>query len=466
MKHARRPQRQNRRPGPVAAGPLIGEMMVLPLTDSPNLFPVPPIDPSNFVELRDDSYGDWATALREHEGAVDFLLRPGDYRPWGTLLLRGAVGNSAQRPSTLRYYNPGVDDEVHPVRRSRAALVDSFHFAGPGTRDWLVHGLTVSHPTGYPIIDLGASNITIDFCLVEYGMVHSFRIRHGIDCTIQRCVIRETIRPENVQDSVGIEVGNIDADVTGIKILDNEIYNVGDGIQLADGPAPRRPVEVLMEGNDIYLEPSRYIGDTNTTWDENAIDMKAGSDVPESTIIRNNRMWGFRRNARPSAFGELIVVQKYCRNAVIEDNIMGDAPRGMKDEGWKSGAGVDPNVPRNVVFRNNQFYDIRDYSTLDAGAVTKPITSAISFIANYFARSDYLADATPPAYRGGGPIYTGNILVDVGSVQRPEGHPSLVLQPGDDNRIATAPHGYDTYERRRWTGPEVAIGAIPVVVSS
>jgi hypothetical protein len=68
---------------------------------------------------------------------------------------------------------------------------------------------------------------------------------------------------------------------------------------------------VLIEGNDIYLEPSRYIGDSNLSWDENAIDIKVGSDRPESTIVRTNRMWGFRRQKGSGAQGELLVVQKF-----------------------------------------------------------------------------------------------------------------------------------------------------------
>jgi hypothetical protein len=327
-----------------------------------------------------------------------------------------------------------------------------------------VHGLKVSRPVVNPAIAQGASNITVDFCLIEYARIYSFRIRHATFCTIQRCVIRESINQNENQgkgDSMGIYVGGIAADVLGIKILDNEIYNVGDGIQLDyDESMPMRPVEVVIEGNDIYLEPSRYIGDTNTTWDENGIDIKAGSDTSESTVIRNNRMWGFRRNAVPTALGEIINVHKYCRNVVVEDNIMGDAPRGMKDLNWHPGEGNDDRR-RDIVFRRNQFYDIRDYSNLDAGAITRPITAGISFVDNYFARSAYLADQTPPNYRGAGPEYTANVLVEVDAIQRPTGQPSLMLKPSHGNIVATAPHGFETYERKRWTGPEDTVGAVP-----
>jgi hypothetical protein len=450
-----------------------GDPRNVELRDSPSLFPVPPIDFGNAVVLTDTSYASWTAMFgnRENAGKLDYLLMPGDYRSWGRLEFVNRAGNTEGRPKTVRYHNSGVDDGLHPTRRRNSARIDSLRFDLPGTKNWLVQGLTILHPTASPSVTQGASNITVDRCLIQSARIYSFRIRHATNCTIQRCVIREAINGnenEGVGDSSGIQVGNIDANVLGIKILDNEIYNVGDGIQLTDGPTPRRPVEVLIEGNDLYLEPSRYLGDTNTTWDENAIDIKAGSDRSESTIIRNNRMWGFRRNAGPTALGEILVLQRYCRNVVVERNIMGDAPRGMKDENWPTGLGLAVDTPRNVVFRNNQFYEIRDYAESDRGAITKPITAGISFVHNYFARSDYLADIGPPNYRGSGPTYTGNTLVEVDAIQRQE-DPTAPLPydpaplPYDPalNRVATAPHSYETYQRKRWTGPEFAMGAVP-----
>jgi hypothetical protein len=80
---------------------------------------------------------------------------------------------------------------------------------------------------------------------------------------------------------------------------------------------------------------------------------------------------------------------------------------------------------------------------------------------NYFARSDYLADQTPPAYRGP-PRYEDNTLAEVSAVQRPESQePPLPYEEGL-NHTVTAPQGYDTYERKRWTGTEFALGAIPL----
>ncbi len=80
-----------------------------------------------------------------------------------------------------------------------------------------------------------------------------------------------------------------------------------------------------IEGNDIYLTPARYLDGGATTWAENAIDLKAGSSRPRSTRIDSYRMWGFRRNAVPTARGELLVIQWSSRNVVVTRNIFGDA---------------------------------------------------------------------------------------------------------------------------------------------
>jgi hypothetical protein len=445
------------------------------LTDSPSLVPVPPIDLGKafMVEANPSKYAkSWKTLFENNGATLDFLLAPGDYRSWGPLEFDDQPGNTYGRPRTVRYYNPGVDDTLHPAKRYppthlNAAQVDSLTFQRPATRNWLVQGLTANMHTLESGINQGAGNIagniTIDSCLIENFRMYGFRIRNTKDCTVQRCVIRESIQVEGF-DSSGVQVGSTVAEpVTGIKILDNEIYNVGDGIQVTDYKLdPWLSFEVLIEGNDIYLERSRYIPGTNTTWDENAIDIKAGSDRPASTVIRSNRMWGIRRNAAvpPTALGELLDVHKYCRNVVVESNIMGDAPRGMKDLNWRTGVGIDVNKPRHIIFRNNQFYDIRAYADGDVGAITHPITAGITFVGNHFARSDFLADKTPPAYRVPGPKFSDNLRVEVGALQPFDSDPPLPYEEAF-NSVATAPNGYETYERKRWTGREFAMGAIP-----
>jgi hypothetical protein len=438
------------------------------LKPSPLLVTAPDVDLDNAVILTPTSYTSWPSMFAANAEKRDYLLRPGDYREWGTLDLDNKSGHTVDLPSTIRYYNPGVDDAIHPVRRGQGARIDSFRFEGEQTKNWLIQGLTVTGPSRNPVVSRGASHITIDRCLIEYARRYGLRIRSATHSTIQRCVIRHSVNGlDSVRrgDTSGIQIEVINTDVVGIRILDNEIYNVGDGIQLTDNPqSPLAPVEVVIEGNDIYLEPSRYIGDSNMTWDENAIDIKAGSEKPESTVIRNNRMWGHRRNAASTALGEILVLQRYCRNVIAENNIMGEAVWGMKDLNWiEVPPGGTVNTPRNIVFRNNQFYEIRDYAVPDKGAVTSPVTADIHFDGNHFARSNFLADQVPQSgYRTPPPTYKNNVLCEIDAIQRDEATSTLLQPAGNNIIIDSSRYGYDTYERRRWTGPEFTIAARPL----
>jgi hypothetical protein len=459
----------------VGATAPVRHLMPVLLTDSPKLVKVAAIDPGAIgagtaVLLEPPLHQSWEEMFAAHGGALDYLLAPGNYEAWGQLRIPTSLDPAGGRRRTIRYFNPGVDDQYHPVQRSRHAWVESLRLEGEHTQNWVVHGLTVFRPEYECTIQNGAGNITIDFCLIEHPRMRGVRVRNVSHCTIQRCVIRNSVNTSDTGDTTGIQVRQHTApEMVDINIIDNEIYNVGDGIQLtAHGVEPLRPVEVLIEGNDIYLEPSRYLGDSNTTWDENGIDIKVGSDRPESTIVRTNRLWGFRLR-KGASHGELLVVQMFCRNLVVEGNIMGDAPRGMKDEIWPEDSGIDALKPRNVVFRNNQFYEIRDRAEDDVGAITKPITTGIRFERNWFARSDFLADATPPRYKGQ-PVFEHNTRVEV-----PEPFQRLYInRDGDEvesvdkvpypeptNRHLVARMGYDTYERKRWTCRERVIGAIP-----
>ena len=436
------------------------------LKPSPRLVEVPDVHLDNAVILTEDDldvYGGWASVFDANSGANDFLLRPGDYRRWGTLDVHDMPGTDSQ-PRTIRYYNPGVDDGIHPVRRGQGARIETFRFEGLATSNWLMQGLTMTGPGDNSVVGRGASRITIDRCLIEYARGIGLRIRSATDSTIQQCVIRHSVNGlDSVRrgDTSGIQIEVLDTDVRGIQILDNEIYNVGDGIQVTDNKhSPWATVEVLIEGNDIYLESSRYIGDSNMTWDENAVDLKAGSEAPESTVIRNNRMWGYRCNAVPTARGEILVFQRYCRNILVENNIMGEAVWGLQELNWFATPPGGPGTPRNIAFHNNQFYEIRDYAVSDKGAIARTATSGIQFDGNHFARSNFLADAAPPGYQP--PVFANNVLSEIDAIQRDEAASPLIPAGGSNIIIESARYGYDTYERRRWTGPEFTIAARPL----
>lgn len=439
------------------------------------LTPLPDPDPGGTVVLHPDSFTKWSAMFAAHPHATDYLLAAGDYRPWGTYVFSDQAGDRAGRPAVIRYFD---DPSPHPVRRLESqALIAGFQFRGPATRSWILHGLTFREPSIHLTIAHGASDITIDYCLVEDYEGYGVRVRSSAVC-VQRCVVRNSVQTWNpadssMRDTVGIQAGNAgqNAVVTGVRLLRNEIYNVGDGIQIgmnATEPvdAALSPVEVTIDGNDIYLEPTRYL-DGDLTWDENALDIKAGSDSTQ-TVVTNNRMWGYRRNKGRTAAGELLVINDCARNVLIQDNIFGDAPRGMKDENWDRRFGLSVDLPRYIVVRHNQWHDIVDRASSDRGAVTKPVTADVVFNDNVVARCDFLADEAPQGgYRGAGPHYRHNTFVDVAEIQRPPAAPlppaRLRLTPDDGNLVVTAPAGYALYQRRQWTGPELAASASPIV---
>ena len=526
--------------------------MVLLLSNSENLIAVPAIDLDNAVVLTPASYVDWATMFTANPSKTQFLLTPGDYMSWGTCIRLSKPGGTEGNPKIIRYYNPD-DHDLHPVDRvgGNEALCDDFQFGNPTTTYWTVHGITTRGGAGNWLVYQGATNITFDYSLIEDKRKtensYCIRIREATDWTIQRMVIRNFILDTPLpSDSLGISVGNIDRSVLGGMILDCEIYNVGDAIQIEDGPSYWKPVEMLIEGNDLYMDSTYHIGETNECWLENGIDLKAGSDTAESTVIRNNRIWGFRLNAGPTARGEGIVIQRYARNMIIESNIIGDCPMAIKDENWittattytadyttntltcvngsgvatshhlTTGAGpfllsttgtrpspllgdtqywfiylsattfrwassyvaamdesaitvtddgtptntfrIDTEATRTISFTGNQIYDIHDFADDDAGAVFKPITD-IAWDNNYIARVDFLFDVPPSIYHD--PTFTGNILIDVETIQRPEDQDPPVPYDPALNTVTTAPHGYVQYQRKRWTGTELASGAIP-----
>jgi len=323
----------------------------MPLTLSPHLDLVvkPAIDLPNAVVLTPDSYTSWATMFEANKSKTQYLLTPGDYISWGKCVRNNVAGGTVSKPKLIAYYHPD-DDDQHPVDRvgGNEALCADFRFTGKTTTNWMVHGITTRGETSNWLMDGGCSGITFDYCLIEDKKrsenAYMMRIRHATNCTVQRCVIRNFILPDPTPDkptpgdSTGIAIGNSPQDVTGIRILDCEVYNVGDCIQLTDGPTPWKPVEVVIEGCDLYMTTDYHIfngtTDTQTTWLENGIDIKAGSHNQGKLRVHDNRIWGFRHNAKPSALGEGIVIQRLARNIKISNNIIGDCPIGMKDGNW------------------------------------------------------------------------------------------------------------------------------------
>lgn len=433
--------------------------MTIRLTDSPYLETLPPIDASHSLLLTPASYVSWAACLAANPTILDFLLQAGDYTAWGLCTLDGALyaDGVAGRRRTIRYY--GADSATHPCRRSNEARVDAIKFQN-GADFWHIHGLTQRAPTADSTLTISSDNV-LDFMLVEDSpRTYGFRNFGGSNRnTFQRNVIRNSTQVG--QDTLGVQTfpSNGQA-ITGVKILDNEIYNYGDGVGCSQNVANEFvAVDVLCEGNDMYITEDKYLPD-GLSDAENAIDLKTGSDTVQ-TVIRRNRCWGFRSNGT-SATGDAWVAHRAARNVLFEENIVGDCVRAFHESAWITfpTGPADPQTPRNIIIRNNSFYEIHEYSDEDSagpGACVRPISNTL-VEGNTFARSDYVL-YIHQAMIAGGPSFRDNTQIATPNVA----HPDTFANPYDDtlNRIAWTPARYESYERKRWTGPETAIAANP-----
>lgn len=440
---------------------------------------IPALSTSNAVVLTPSSYVDWTTAFNANTTKSQFLLTPGDYRGMGDLERVNKLGGSSGNPKVIRFYNPSdtADNTKAPWERSAQARVKRLYFETANTKFWAVQGLTVDAEDDVTDTSNGGQqpeDITFDQVLIQNCHVYSVRLQNSVRFTFQRCMIRNT-QVQLDTDSLGIQCKPVSSSgVEEFLFVDSQIYNCGDCIQLTDGGADgtaanRWPVTGTIIGCDLYND--RYDPITNTSNDENGIDIKAGCDVTYGIVITGNRLWGFRRNSGTlSSEGEAIVIQRYARGIDIYDNDISDCPRAFKDENWKaSGVGAgggaqDMDESRNIRIRNNRISDIRDRATGDAGAVFKPICNGVDYTDNVISRCDYVFDVNPSVYRGSGPGITGNLLTQIEDVQRPGSNPSFPTLPYDPDENSTTqgtPRRYDSYERKIWLGTEFASTAPP-----
>lgn len=454
--------------------------MTILITDSLLLKTLPPKNTTvgTFVVLTPASFLSWGDCFTTHPPSAGFQyhLTPGDYRGWGIATIDSGVGGGASgNPAMIRYV--GSEENLHPVTRKAfgagEAVVDSILFTGANSKFWHIHGLTTRAPTGDNDVVSNAHHITWDWMLVEDSTrAYGIRLRSfGSDShqTVQRCVIRNFIRALG-DDSIGVQVFPIGANaIHNTLILDNEIYNVADGVQVSQN-ASDDFVETsgIIEGNDLYITSAMY-GTTvagvftpnpsgNHANAENAIDMKSGSYVVPWTI-RNNRMWGFRPNGVTST-GDAMVFHIAARNTDVSDNIIGDAPRGLQVSNWNvAPSPLGQDTPRNLRFYRNQWHDIIARSgdtTPGSGAALRPINNEY-FEGNYYARCDYLL-YTHGALRAGGPTFTGERRVLPNGLYHPESvAPNPYVEGGTNLALANAT--CESYQRRRWTGIQNAVGA-------
>lgn len=452
------------------------------LRESQYLVTVPPIDPVYNVKVAPGDFANFAAVLAAYPDVKDYLLNPGaDYTGWGATSL-GAGGTSA-RPKTIRYFSP-TDDYVHPVRRNntRQARVDAI--SSSGGNDWIVQGVWASQPTTEWSLDSAATRVCFDRFLFENGTqsgsTYAIRMRQTTSCTVQRGVVRNPEWANRLSgalppgDMTGVQIGNVDS-VTDARLLDTEIYNYGDACQVTDGPTKTGNLDWKVSGCDFYVEPDFRHCDAsgktiydhtydpatygNRATSENGIDVKAGSSTTDS-VLEWTRIWGMRRTYPATSAGDAIVWQRYLRRLNVDAVIVTDGPSGAREEVWPSGGDPSNNAngARDIKVTRLIAADIKKRDASDTGSVLQPVNNT-SHDNCWFGRCASITNRTVTTYLAGGPTFgatTANHRSADTAIKNPSSVAGGAPYAESPNVLVSTPTVYAQYERRRWTGTELA----------
>lgn len=425
------------------------------LTPSAALLPIPDLDRTSYVIFTPDDFDGWADLFATYN--VNDYLGIGDFTAWGELTIASG-GGTVLRSKTLRFFNP-ADDYVHPFHRVGANEVRLAGFSFEGTAGyWILQGISVRAPINNAIKDT-AHHILLDRCHVQDSGGFNYGLRvlsTGAGNQIQNSVIHRIVPPGNANDAPGLQIYPAAGDMPIVKAVDCEIFNYADqvAISLASPPSDAlNTASMLLDGCDLYFDETAYRENGTRAEGENCIDTKTG-DPAVQTLIRRSRMWGCRRNAGSSGTGDCVVTHRYTENLKLEDCILADSAGGWREV--ERNAGTDLEQPRNIVLERVGFCDIRPYASGDTGACVQPMNNT-QLIGLKFARSAYVAHRQAGTLRAGGPVFSGCQRVDTTDIMTPSSvGPLPYAEP--PNTVGNSAVGYIQYERKRWTGREIAVG--------
>lgn len=264
-------------------------------------------------------------------------VAPGNYFVDLSSAIQLTTSGTENNKKYLVYYDPeNPTGQTHPVHMTDAKRAKFRTIEIRGASWWVLDRLTVENGnktnwiTG--IGELGRADVRADGLPVDAGTTGPFTastnnvlnrmlyqgtsedvIAINESChgnTIQNTVIRDSTLPD--QDWVGIDMmawrgvaGS--ALIQDTCIINNEIYNVNDGIQLFNHPniangSDYRRTQIV--NNDIYVTSAIYTDgqgnldpDGDYSASENALDIKTSTfstDPADAVIVQDNRIWGYK----------------------------------------------------------------------------------------------------------------------------------------------------------------------------
>jgi hypothetical protein len=408
-----------------------------------------------------------------------FCVEPGDYRSAGLVIVFASGTESERR--YLRFH----DSEVRPaIERTEQAIFESLRFRGSW---WVIQGITLQPRTAARSILFlgieGGDHNVVEYCLVDgidypaEGMHAGIKVAGyegdpGTYNVIRWNVVRRGNQTRIPVDYSGVSITRATSpgeDNDFNQILDNEIYDWGDGIALQgngeDCDVPGRAHGTLIDGNDIYITPDKRANCDGTpnpegecSCSENAIDLKhdPGPDPALWTRITNNRTWGFRPTSTPSCGGSgsngaAIQAGSICvGHVLVAGNFVGDSRMGIKpaSTGW--------------VIAGNLLYDV------GRGIFPIPDTTELAVEFNTIVDADHAYDDNASHTTTRCNAVIDDLGADDGANPRGEDHESsynylYAASPrnfdGPTNElfvaVAESANSERCFWRKRWTDPEL-----------
>jgi len=349
-------------------------LVALALVAARSALAVVPFEDSPFLE-RPTSYSltcdvtvtpaNFTTTLAQLNDSTKhvFCVTPGDYRAAGELFL--TISGSQEHRRSIRF--DGHDGKRQAIQRPERAIFESLRILGSW---WVIQGLTIQPQRGstaWFVTIYGGDHNILDGNVID-GIDHVPQLSsqnavviaalNGNPASfnsVQGNVIRNGNQTRRPGDYGGVVIAWGDTAVEhndSNKVLDNEIYDWGDGIGVAghtsDCSEPGIQHGTIIDGNDVYITAAKRIdcdtgaldpnGDCSCA--ENGIDLKLdpGEGPRVWTRVTNNRLWGFRptspshscggsgANGQALSAGNTCSAHVFAANNVILDSTQGIVP--------------------------------------------------------------------------------------------------------------------------------------------
>jgi hypothetical protein len=290
-----------------------------------------------------------------------------------------STSGTAAQPITVRVY-PNEKAVLTGTSGTRIMINKDY---------WTFDGLIIDQ-ANLPArtINIAAKHIVIKNAEIRNGQRDGISIGNAAFVTIQDSYIHNFMRIENGQrvdaHCIVLNTGASQT-TTDIKIYRNRIERCsGDGIQIYG--VTGQPISTYAKNIEI-IDNTFTDGTTEPGLTENALDFKAGDTV----VVRGNTMTGYQNN-------KTIVVQKGCRNIMVEYNILSHGLSGieMRQEGGINFLQENPRVLGNIV------HHMSTYALKFDGVVNATVVhNTLAYVGAEPFRFESTLGSSTPSVKGG-----------------------------------------------------------------